>query len=164
MPQTKATTTTDMVAHYSAQLASDLERNAAAQDAVRAELEHLEARLLALRGNHAVLLRMRQALESDAPVRRSVGLPGGNTRGRARDPRRTGWRGRLTPTLVSLVRSELAGQSAPSSAREITATLCEAHPDRAIKTTVVRTALEGLVAKGAARRVQQGRSVRYAAA
>ncbi|MFJ3804293.1 hypothetical protein ACIPSJ_49460 [Streptomyces sp. NPDC090088] len=66
------------------------------------------------------------------------------------------------PTLVELVRSHLAEQSEPRSAAEITTALGQAHPERGIKTTVVRTTLEGLVAKTLAQRSKQGSSVFYA--
>ncbi|MFG1809597.1 hypothetical protein [Streptomyces sp. NPDC049040] len=67
------------------------------------------------------------------------------------------------PTLVALVRDLLGGQSEPRSAAEITSALAQAHPDRDVKTTVVRTTLEGLVAKAQAHRAKQGASVRYSA-
>ncbi|MGW4566047.1 BlaI/MecI/CopY family transcriptional regulator [Streptomyces sp. NPDC004561] len=65
------------------------------------------------------------------------------------------------PTLVELVRSHLAQQSEPRSAAEVTTALGETHPERATKATVVRTTLEGLVAKNLAQRSKQGSSVFY---
>ncbi|MCD7438495.1 hypothetical protein K4B79_09630 [Streptomyces lincolnensis] len=65
------------------------------------------------------------------------------------------------PTLVDLVRRHLAEQREPRSAAEIATALGEAHPDRNVKTTVVRTTLEGLVAKTQAQRTKQGASVFY---
>jgi hypothetical protein len=67
------------------------------------------------------------------------------------------------PTLVELVRSHLTEQSEPRSAAEVTTALDKAHPERRIKTTVVRTTLEGLVAKSKAQRTKQGASVYYTA-
>ncbi|MFI5683074.1 hypothetical protein [Streptomyces sp. NPDC051636] len=67
------------------------------------------------------------------------------------------------PTLVDVVRGHLAAQSEPRSAAEIAAALGQEHPERAIKTTVVRSTLEGLVAKNQARRTKQGSSVFYTA-
>ncbi|MER6066372.1 hypothetical protein [Streptomyces sp. NPDC001792] len=163
MPGTEATTTTDLVTHYSAQLASDLERNSEEQDGIRAELEQLEARLSALRHNHAVLMTMRQALESGLPLQHPSAAPGGTTTGGTPGSRGTDGR-RHVPTLVSLIRAHLAERSGPCSAGEVAATLSEAHPDRTIKTTVVRTTLEGLVARGEARRIKKGHSVHYVAA
>jgi hypothetical protein len=65
------------------------------------------------------------------------------------------------PTLVELVRSHLAEQNEPRSAAEVTSALGKSHPERGIKTTVVRTALEGLVARNLAQRTKQGSSVFY---
>ncbi|MEU8837180.1 hypothetical protein [Streptomyces sp900116325] len=65
------------------------------------------------------------------------------------------------PTLVNLIRSHLEQQSEPRSATEVSAALTQAHPDRGVKTTVVRTTLEGLVAKSQAQRTKQGSSVFY---
>lgn len=67
------------------------------------------------------------------------------------------------PTLVELVREHLAGQREPRSAAEVTTALSEAHSGRTVKTTVVRTTLEGLVAKNQAQRTKQGTSVYYTA-
>ncbi|MGW4564216.1 hypothetical protein ACWEN3_17975 [Streptomyces sp. NPDC004561] len=66
------------------------------------------------------------------------------------------------PTLVELVRNHIAGQSEPRSAAEVTTALGKAHPERVTKATVVRTTLEGLVAKNLAQRTKQGSSVFYA--
>ncbi|MDQ0585349.1 hypothetical protein [Streptomyces rishiriensis] len=66
------------------------------------------------------------------------------------------------PTLVDLVRRHLAEQREPRSAAEIATALGQVHPERNVKTTVVRTTLEGLVAKGQAQRSKQGASVFYA--
>ncbi|MFF1716989.1 hypothetical protein [Streptomyces sp. NPDC058268] len=68
------------------------------------------------------------------------------------------------PTLVELIDSHLSKQSEPRSAAEITTALTQDRPDRTIKTTVVRTTVEGLVAKGRAQRTKQGSSVFYTAA
>ncbi|WP_030781730.1 hypothetical protein [Streptomyces sp. NRRL S-920] len=67
------------------------------------------------------------------------------------------------PTLVDLIRNHLCEQSEPRSAAEIAAALAQAHPDRSVKTTVVRTTVEGLVAKSQAQRNKQGSSVFYTA-
>ncbi|UQT53771.1 hypothetical protein M4V62_01030 [Streptomyces durmitorensis] len=65
------------------------------------------------------------------------------------------------PTLVELIDNHLGRQSEPRSAAEITSALAQDLPDRSIKTTVVRTTVEGLVAKGRAHRTKQGSSVFY---
>ncbi|POX46933.1 hypothetical protein [Streptomyces sp. Ru72] len=67
------------------------------------------------------------------------------------------------PTLVELVRAHLSEQSEPRSAAEVAGALGEAHPERGIKTTVVRSTLEGLVAKNQAQRTKQGTAVFYTA-
>ncbi|MFE2050640.1 hypothetical protein ACFXAS_19280 [Streptomyces sp. NPDC059459] len=67
------------------------------------------------------------------------------------------------PTLVELVRRHLTEQKEPRSAAEVTTALDAAHAGRTIKTTVVRTTLEGLVAKNLAQRTKQGTSVYYTA-
>ncbi|WP_328222161.1 hypothetical protein OG272_01245 [Streptomyces sp. NBC_00104] len=67
------------------------------------------------------------------------------------------------PTLVELIRRHLTEQSEPRSAAEVAAALTQAHPDRRIQTNVVRTTLEGLVAKSNAQRTRQGSSVYYTA-
>ncbi|WP_225078776.1 hypothetical protein [Streptomyces sp. CoT10] len=67
------------------------------------------------------------------------------------------------PTLAELVRRHLTEQSEPRSAAEIATALGQAHPDRDIKTNVVRTTLENLVARSQAQRSKQGTSVYYTA-
>lgn len=67
------------------------------------------------------------------------------------------------PKLIDLVRTQLAGQAEPRSAAEIATTLGDAHPERAFKVTVVRSALENLVARNQAQRSKQGTSVFYTA-
>jgi hypothetical protein len=67
------------------------------------------------------------------------------------------------PTLTELIRRHLAEQSEPRSAAEVAAALGQSHPDRTVKTTVVRTSLENLVAKNQAQRTKQGTSVFYTA-
>ncbi|MFD5401580.1 hypothetical protein [Streptomyces griseorubiginosus] len=67
------------------------------------------------------------------------------------------------PSLVTLARDFLTSQTEPRSAAEIADALAQEHPDRGIKKTVVRTTLEGLVAKNHAQRSKQGSSVFYTA-
>ncbi|MFF7760519.1 hypothetical protein [Streptomyces griseorubiginosus] len=67
------------------------------------------------------------------------------------------------PSLVTLARDFLTSQTEPRSAAEIAEALAQKHPDRGIKKTVVRTTLEGLVAKNHAQRSKQGSSVFYTA-
>ncbi|MGW6143701.1 hypothetical protein [Streptomyces sp. NPDC055140] len=68
------------------------------------------------------------------------------------------------PTLIALIRTHLDQQKEPRSAAEVTSALAEAHPQRTIKSTVVRTTLENLVAKSQAHRSKQGASVLYTSA
>lgn len=161
-----AKTTTELVTHYSSQLASDLERNMHEQDQVRDEIDKLQGRLQTLQHDHAVLSTMQQALESGIPLQQKPSSA-------AADPHRTGYglavsaadsgprRRQQKPTLVALIRGYLTDQAEPCSAAEVSAALSESHPDRVIKTTVVRTTLEGLVARGSAQRLKQGHSVHY---
>ncbi|MGW2080577.1 hypothetical protein ACWCOW_27180 [Streptomyces sp. NPDC001939] len=65
------------------------------------------------------------------------------------------------PTLIALIRTYLDQQKESCSAAEVTSALAEAHPQRTIKSTVVRTTLENLVAKSQAHRSKQGASVLY---
>ncbi|MEW2395301.1 hypothetical protein [Streptomyces sp. NPDC046862] len=65
------------------------------------------------------------------------------------------------PTLVELIRRHLNEQNEPRSAAEVATALSQSHPDRRIQTNVVRTTLEGLVAKSHAQRAKQGSSVFY---
>ncbi|MFI2376301.1 hypothetical protein ACH5AO_14710 [Streptomyces sp. NPDC018964] len=65
------------------------------------------------------------------------------------------------PKLVELVRRHLEEQREPRSAAEVAGALGQAHPERAVKTTVVRSTLEGLVARNQAQRTKQGSSVFY---
>ncbi|MGW0515603.1 hypothetical protein ACWC4C_22690 [Streptomyces olivaceoviridis] len=155
-------TTTELLTHYSAQLSKDLERNVQEQDQVRNEIEALQARLLTLQHDHTVLATMRQTLESGIPLQQAPApspsqgydLPG--VAGQVATRRK-----QQAPTLVALIRAYLAEQPEPCSAAEIATALSEAHPDRVIKTTVVRTTLEGLVARSSAQRLKQGHSVFY---
>ncbi|MER6690752.1 hypothetical protein [Streptomyces minutiscleroticus] len=94
----------------------------------------------------------RTAVENGKPVKKKVSR---KTSASATAPRAS------QPTLVELARLHLAEHKEPRSAAEITAALAQAHPDRGIKATVVRTTLEGLVARSRVQRTRQGRSVFY---
>lgn len=65
------------------------------------------------------------------------------------------------PKLVELVRLHLSEQREPRSAAEVADALGTAHPERTFRTTVVRSTLEGLVARNRAQRTKQGTSVFY---
>ncbi|GAA2562190.1 MULTISPECIES: hypothetical protein [Streptomyces] len=197
------TAVTDLTSQYTAQVASDLERNVKEQERVAAEIAALQEQLTALQRDHTVLVNMQQALGIAPVPAEPVAVPedgtvsGGPTvpaprrksraksgtdkpkRGRkasAASPRaasgksarassggradRTGADG---PKLVELVRQHLAERTEPRSAAEIIASLGQAHPGRTIRTTVVRSTLEGLVARNQAQRTKQGTSVFYTA-
>ncbi|MFH8487590.1 hypothetical protein [Streptomyces longisporoflavus] len=93
----------------------------------------------------------------NAPKPAAKGAPGTTTAAAAKKPDAPA----AGPTLVELIDAHLGQQSEPRSAAEITAALSQAHPDRSIKTTVVRTTVENLVARGRAQRTKQGSSVFY---
>lgn len=180
--------TTELTSQYSAQVAGDLERNLKEQERLSGEIEVLQAQLAALRHDHTVLVNIQQALgiptpaaapavepvaTVPAPRRKAAPASGAAEQTKAKKPavaaqKRTGKKSDAAkapaaPTLVILVREHLAGQSEPRSAAEIATVLGQQHPERAIKTTVVRTTLEGLVAKNQAQRTKQGSSVFYTA-
>jgi hypothetical protein len=150
--------TTELTSQYSAQVASDLDRNLKEQDRLGGEIEALQAQLAALRHDQAVLVNIQQALCVPAtPTTTEPVATVPKARKKAADAPS------VSPTLVDLVREHLAGQSEPRSAAEITTTLGQQHPERAIKATVVRTTLEGLVSRSQAQRAKQGSSVFYTA-
>ncbi|MEU9289965.1 hypothetical protein AB0D57_36265 [Streptomyces sp. NPDC048275] len=197
MPDTQALTT-ELTSQYTAQVASDLERNAKEQERIAAEIDALREQLHALQHDHTVLTNMQKALGTadtatqpipeetavpSVPRQKTDTEPGAGKRVRtkqdsavqngkaaAKTPSRKPAAAAKAPatkatqpTLVELIRRHLADQSEPRSAAEIATALGQAHPDRAIKTTVVRTTLENLVAKSHAQRTKQGSSVYYTA-
>jgi hypothetical protein len=179
--------TTELTSQYSAQVAGDLERNLKEQDRLSGEIEALQAQLAAVRHDHTVLVNIQQALGVTAepatePVAtvpsprkkatttdtaRQTAAKKTATTGRKRTGKKNAAKSQAAssprPTLVELVRAHLADQNEPRSAAEVTTALTQQHPDRTIKTTVVRTTLEGLVAKNHAQRTKQGSSVFYTA-
>ncbi|CDR17983.1 hypothetical protein [Streptomyces iranensis] len=184
---------TSLKTQYTAQITADLERNAAEHERLSADIATMQGQLSALENNRALLLSMRQTLDTeatgDAPDDTGVsGLQNGSSPTRksaplsARKPKKkpdttSGKRkeaesGRSrtkraregVPTLGDLLRDDLTQHGEPRSAAEITAALTQVLPDREIKATVVRSTLESLVAKGQAHRTKQQRSVYYSAA
>ncbi|MEU0428313.1 hypothetical protein ABZ235_32875 [Streptomyces canus] len=177
--------TTELTSQYSTQVAGDLEINLKEQERLSGEIEALQGQLAALRDDHAVLLNMQQILGTPATAGSPATPPGAAVpapRKKAAAPdKRTGTRkstapaGKRTekkaaakastersgPTLVDLVREYLADTREPRSAAEISTELGRQHPERTIKATVVRTTLEGLVARNQAQRTKQGTSVFY---
>ncbi|MQY40854.1 hypothetical protein SRB17_88870 [Streptomyces sp. RB17] len=168
--------TTELTSQYATQVTGDLERNLKEQDRLSAEIEALQAQLAALRHDHTVLVNIQQALgipaapepvaAAPAPRGKQDEKPATATRKRAGVKRATkapvaSSAAPTAPTLVNLVRDHLAAQTEPRSAAEVTTALEQQHPERNIKTTVVRTTLEGLVARNQAHRAKQGSSVFY---
>lgn len=176
--------TTELTSQYSTQVAGDLERNLKEQERLSGEIEALQGQLAALRHDHTVLLNIQQVLgtpaaaaESAAPARAAVPAPRKKAGGRSGSRKSAAPAAKQTatakkaaakasparsgPTLVDLVREHLAAQKEPRSAAEISTALGRQHSERTIKATVVRTTLEGLVARNQAQRTKQGSSVFY---
>ncbi|GGJ28153.1 BlaI/MecI/CopY family transcriptional regulator [Streptomyces brasiliensis] len=175
-------------AQYAEQVAADLERNAKEQERIHTEVTALQEQLTALQQDQGVLLGVQKALAGDNPalaVAETAAVPGpreaptpsrrkkGAASSTPKPKATTQETAAKTPstraeaaqpTLVELVGRHLAQESEPRSAAEITSALTEAHPERNVKTTVVRTTVENLVAKGLVERSKQGKSVFYAAA
>ncbi|MFE7446445.1 hypothetical protein ACFU7X_39025 [Streptomyces chartreusis] len=172
------TKTTELTSQYCAQVAGDLERNLAEQARVTGEVEALQAQLVGLQHDHSILVNIQQALDLAAtpaapaaePVaavpspRKKASGSAEEAKGKAADVTTSKTRSSSSPTLVALVREYLASLSEPRSAAEIATALGQRHPERTVKATVVRTTLEGLVARNLARRSKQGKSVFYVTA
>lgn len=180
--------TTDLKAHYAAQVKADLERNTTEQERIGAEMAALQEQLHALQHNQALLTDLQQTLGGNSPETTGPGpeekattaplvpqqasaesqpAKGKKTAARkaaAKSPgTKTSAPAVKQPTLVELIRTHLAQQTEPRSAAEITSSLVQAHPERDIKPKVVRTTVEGLVAKSHVHRTKQGSSVFYTA-
>lgn len=189
--------TTGLTSQYAAQVTSDLERNTEEQERINADITALQEQLASLQHDHAVLVKVQQALgitlppvqppatpDSTVPVprKKASAKPGagelartkkeagdapGHTVTKKQEAKQSADRssvGKVSrPTLVELIRRHLTEQSEPRSAAEVATALGQVHPERGIKTTVVRTTLENLVAKSRAQRNKQGSSVYYTA-
>ncbi|MDN0197703.1 hypothetical protein [Streptomyces sp. S.PNR 29] len=183
--------TSELTSQYAAQVTNDLDRNIKEQERVSAEIAALQEQLATLQHDHTVLVNMRQALSiapapaepaasSGAPAVPAPRKKAASSTGKAARAKKTAAapgrtktkkpaKGKASsaaakatsPTLVELVRAHLTEASEPRSASEVAATLEQTHPERRIRTTVVRTTLENLVAKGQAQRTKQGNSVFY---
>ncbi|GEC10768.1 hypothetical protein SSP24_84230 [Streptomyces spinoverrucosus] len=189
MPHSTAPAT-ELTAQYVNQVAADLERNVKEQERITAEITVLQQQLADLQHDHTVLVNMQQALgvaattpESASADHPTVPLPRTKAAAGPRRQAKTATAKQPTaknqaakkstakntasktaqPTLVELIRRHLTEQSEPRSAAEIATALSQAHPDRGIKTNVVRTTLENLVARSQAQRAKQGSSVYYTA-
>ncbi|MEU6255658.1 hypothetical protein [Streptomyces sp. NPDC047043] len=180
------TASTELTSQYTAQVSSDLERNLKEQERVSGEISALQQQLATLQHDHTVLVNMQQALgitptpaepiTTPAPAPTSSKKATSRARPTARARKATATPDRAStrkpakkapaaaqPSLVELIREHLAEQKEPRSTAEIADALQQAHPERGIKNTVVRTTLENIVAKGQAQRTKQGSSVYYTA-
>ncbi|MEU8868798.1 hypothetical protein [Streptomyces umbrinus] len=181
---------TELTSQYIAQITGDLERNTKEQERIGAEVDALQEQLRTLQHDHTVLVNMQQALDGATPAgetatKAAVSVPSQAPAEPKRSrPKKTAAAGAGKaapkkpaeassakaskaagkPSLVDLIRNLLQQQNEPRSAAEISSALTQAHPDRTIKTTVVRTTVEGLVARSHAHRTKQGSSVFYTAA
>jgi hypothetical protein len=177
-----STASTDLTSQYASQVTSDLEHNLKEQDRVSGEIAALQQHLAALQHDHTVLVNMQQALgitplpaaseqatvpaprkKAAAQAKKTTAVP---SRERARKTtKKTGAAPSTAAqsSLIELIRQHLADQGEPRSTVEITAALDQAHPERGVKNTVVRSTIENLVARGQAQRTKQGRSVYYTA-
>jgi hypothetical protein len=192
MPESQ-THSTELTSQYVAQVTGDLERNTKEQERIGVEIEALQEQLRALQHDHTVLVNMQQALGSASPAAEAAPAAAPSVphqtsaepeQNKPKEAAATGAKKTASkkpaakapsvkastataaakPTLVEVIRGYLEQQSEPRSAAEITTALTQAHPERSVKTTVVRTTLEGLVAKSHAHRTKQGSSVFYTAA
>ncbi|WP_405958503.1 hypothetical protein [Streptomyces phaeochromogenes] len=182
---------TELTSQYIAQITGDLERNTKEQERIGAEAEALQEQLRTLQHDHTVLVNMQQALDGATPAgetatKAAVSVPSqapaepkrsrpkksaaaGVGKAASKKPAAEASSAKASkaagkPSLVDLIRNHLQQQNEPRSAAEISSALTQAHPDRTIKTTVVRTTVEGLVARSHAHRTKQGSSVFYTAA
>jgi hypothetical protein len=192
MPES-TTAATGLTSQYIAQVAGDLESNVQEQERIGADIAALQQQLTALQQDQSVLVNIQQALgvthEPDKPsaAAESAVVPTPQQKTEAASPSKRRARKTTTvrettarkpaarkptpkasttgvrPTLVELIRRHLAEQNEPRSAAEISTALSQAHPERGIKTKVVRVTTEGLVAKSQAQRTKQGASVFYTA-
>ncbi|MFD9513900.1 hypothetical protein [Streptomyces mirabilis] len=191
MSEANSSHATELTSQYIAQVTGDLERNTKEQERIGQEIETLQEQLHALQHDHTVLVNMQQALGGASPAAEAdtAGVPSvphqasaepkqskpkkaaatgakktASKKAAAKAPSAKASTEAIKPTLVDLIRGHLKQESEPRSAAEISAALTQAHPDRNVKTTVVRTTLEGLVAKSHAHRTKQGSSVFYTTA
>ncbi|MFD5124743.1 hypothetical protein [Streptomyces sp. NPDC058385] len=184
-------TITSVTSQYATQVAQDLELNAKEQERIGAELSALQAQLGVLQDDQSVLHSIQKMLGSRPASAPSTPEPSASlpqqasskntttrrapskTAAKAPSAKKTTAQAKTQgaelksatasaqPTLIALIRTHLDQQKEPRSAAEVTSALAEAHPQRKIKSTVVRTTLENLVAKSQAQRSKQGASVLY---
>ncbi|MEU2866562.1 hypothetical protein ABZ672_51410 [Streptomyces mirabilis] len=190
MSEANSSHATELTSQYIAQVTGDLEHNTKEQERIGQEIEALQEQLHALQNDHTVLVNIQQALgganpaaEADPATAPSVphqasaepkqskpkkaSATSAKTASKKPAPQASSVKASTAATkstLVDLIRGHLEQESEPRSAAEITTALTQSHPDRSVKTTVVRTTLEGLVVKSHAHRTKQGSSVFYTTA
>ncbi|MEU5700639.1 hypothetical protein [Streptomyces aurantiacus] len=181
---------TELKSQYAAQVSADLDRNTKEQERIGAEVAALEEQLRALRHDQTLLAELQRALGGDgsapapsvprqataakrkkAATTKSAAKPAATKAAGSGAPKAAAdstadkpdaaKSAAAKPTLVELIREHLGRQSEPRSSAEVATALAEAHPEREIKPKVVRTTVEGLVAKGQVQRTKQGSSVFY---
>ncbi|MDQ0772413.1 hypothetical protein QF026_000879 [Streptomyces aurantiacus] len=181
---------TELKSQYAAQVSADLDRNTKEQERIGAEVVALEEQLRALRHDQTLLAELQRALGGDgstpapsvprqataakrkkAATTKPAAKPAATKAAGSGAPKAaadstagkpdTAKSAAAKPTLVELIREHLGRQSEPRSSAEVATALAEAHPEREIKPKVVRTTVEGLVAKGQVQRTKQGSSVFY---
>ncbi|WP_406485744.1 hypothetical protein [Streptomyces phaeochromogenes] len=189
MSQNQASST-ELTSQYIAQITGDLELNTKEQERIGVEVDALQEQLRTLQHDHTVLVNMQQALGGASPAaeaatkavasvpsqtaaepkrsRSKKSAAAGVGKAASKKPAAEASSAKASkaagkPSLVDLIRNHLQQQNEPRSAAEISSALTQAHPDRTIKTTVVRTTVEGLVARSHAHRTKQGSSVFYTA-
>ncbi|WLQ53103.1 hypothetical protein P8A21_38925 [Streptomyces poriferorum] len=170
-----------VTADYALRVADDLSANRGEQERVRSELDRLQDELIRLEESEQVLTKMQDVLggapkqtAKQGKSRKTAAVPAArrsNTKtaagkSGAADGRKAAKKSASTKkpgeaTWLELSTAHLSGQSEPRSAAEVSASLTEAHPERAVQVTVVRNALEQGVAQGLLERSKQGRSVFY---
>ncbi|MFB7999351.1 hypothetical protein ACFC4G_41930 [Streptomyces sp. NPDC056002] len=180
-----------VTSQYATQVAQDLELNTKEQERISAELSALQAQLRILQDDQNVLHSIQKTLGGrplaapttskplpqqasgknttarPAPSKTAAKAPNAKkTTAQAKKAKAQGAKPKAAttsaqPTLIALIRTHLDQQKEPRSAAEVTSALVQAHPQRTIKSTVVRTTLENLVAKSQAHRSKQGASVLY---
>ncbi|WP_329538723.1 hypothetical protein [Streptomyces sp. NBC_01358] len=173
-----------VTADYALRVADDLSANRGEQERVRSELDRLQDELIRLEESEQVLTKMQDVLggvpkqtAKQGKSRKRAVVPAArrsNTKTAAGKSGAAGGRNAAKKsastkkpgeaTWLELTTAHLSGQSEPRSAAEVSASLTEAHPERAVQVTVVRNALEQGVAQGLLERSKQGRSVFYSPA
>lgn len=173
-----------VTADYAQRVADDLSANRGEQERVRSELARLQEELVRLEESEQVLTKMQDVL-GGAPKqaakqgkgRKTAAVPAarrsntkaaagksGDASGRKAAKKSASIKKPAEATWLELTTACLGGQNEPRSAAEVSASLTEAHPERAVQVTVVRNALEQGVAQGLLERSKQGRSVFYSPA